>query len=148
MTLLFATSKILLVCCYLHSPAPVPHRRYCYCYSHDHITKHNVKRLLGNHFTCYRFIATKGGFIVHIPFRLIVGAVFYCSMSRNDDRANNEAKQIISQEIDNVNTNPSIVKVNGCAACHVLFSIVDKMHVNESEASDLLSQILYLENYS
>jgi hypothetical protein len=81
--------------------------------------------------------------IVHIPFRLIVGAVFYCSMSKSDDRANNEAKQIISQEIDNVNTNPSIVKVNGCAACHVLFSIVDKMHVNESEASDLLSQILF-----
>ena len=81
--------------------------------------------------------------IVHIPFRLIVGAVFYYSMPKNDDRANNEAKQIISQEIDNVNTNPSIVKVNGCAACHVLFSIVDKMHVNESEASDLLSQILF-----
>jgi hypothetical protein len=26
---------------------------------------------------------------------------------------------------------------------HVLFSIVDKMHVNESEASDFLSQILF-----
>jgi Fe-S cluster assembly iron-binding protein IscA len=64
-------------------------------------------------------------------------------MSRNDDPANNEAKQIISQEIDNVNTNPSIVKANGCAACHVLFSIVDKIQVNESEASDLLSQILF-----
>ena len=80
--------------------------------------------------------------IVHIPFRLIVGAVFYYSMPKNDDRANNDAKQIISQEIDNVNTNPSTVKVKGCAASQ-LFSIVDKMHVNESEASDLLSQILF-----
>ena len=29
------------------------------------------------------------------------------------------------------------------AACHLLFSLVDKMHLNESEASDLLSQILF-----
>ena len=36
-----------------------------------------------------------------------------------------------------------MIKANGCAACHVLFSIVDKARVNESEASDLLSQILY-----
>lgn len=57
---------------------------------------------------------------------------------------NNEniAEQIISEEINKVNANPSTIKVNGCAACHVLFSIVDKMHVSESAASDLLSQIL------
>ena len=64
-------------------------------------------------------------------------------MLSNNDGANSEAKQIISQEIDNVSTNPSIIRVNGCAACHVLFSIADKMHVSESEASDLLSQILF-----
>lgn len=55
----------------------------------------------------------------------------------------NIAKTITSEEINNVKNDPSIIKINGCAACHVLFSIVDKVHVNETEASDLLSQILY-----
>jgi hypothetical protein len=64
-------------------------------------------------------------------------------MLSKDDVGNNEAKQIISQEINRINTNPSTIKMNGCAACHVLFSIADKMHLNESEASDLLSQILF-----
>ena len=65
--------------------------------------------------------------------------------NNNDSNNNNEntAKQIISEQIDKVNANPSTVKVNACAACHVLFSIVDKMYVSESEASDLLSQILF-----
>jgi hypothetical protein len=53
------------------------------------------------------------------------------------------AKKITLEEINSVKVNPSIIKVNGCAACHVLFSIVNKMHVNESEASNLLSQILF-----
>ena len=53
------------------------------------------------------------------------------------------AEQIVLSEINNLRSDPSIVKENGCAACHVLFSLVDKMHVNESEASDLLSQILF-----
>jgi hypothetical protein len=64
-------------------------------------------------------------------------------MLSKDDGGNNEAKQIISQEINRINADPSTIKVNGCAACHVLFSIIDKMHLNESEASDLLSQILF-----
>jgi hypothetical protein len=45
--------------------------------------------------------------------------------------------------INRVKDNPSLIKANGCAACHVLFSITDKAHVNESEASNLLSQMLY-----
>lgn len=63
----------------------------------------------------------------------------------NNNSNNNEstAKQIISEQIDRVNANPSIVKANACAACHVLFSMVDKIRVSESEASDLLSQILF-----
>jgi hypothetical protein len=70
-------------------------------------------------------------------------------MSNKDDNKNNSnsneniAKEITSEEINNVKNDPSIIKINGCAACHVLFSIVDNVHVNESEASDLLSQILY-----
>ena len=65
--------------------------------------------------------------------------------NNNDSSNNNEntAKQIISEQIDKVNANPSTVKVNTCAACHVLFFMVDKMHISESEASDLLSQILF-----
>jgi hypothetical protein len=64
--------------------------------------------------------------------------------NRNSNNGNeNKAKKIISEEISNIKDNPSIVKANGCAACHVLFSIVDRMHLNESEASDILSQILF-----
>jgi hypothetical protein len=66
----------------------------------------------------------------------------------DDDKNNNNsdenlAKKITAEEISCVINNPSVIKANGCAACHVLFSIVDKMHLNESEASDLLSQILF-----
>jgi hypothetical protein len=69
-------------------------------------------------------------------------------LNKDDNKNNNNsneniAKKITSEVIDRVKDDPSIIKVNGCAACHVLFSIVDKVHVNESEASDLLSQILY-----
>ena len=62
---------------------------------------------------------------------------------KNNENNENIAKKITSEEINRVNTNPSTIKVSGCAACHVLFSLVDKMHVNESESSDLLSQILF-----
>ena len=34
------------------------------------------------------------------------------------------------------------VKQNGCAACHVLFTLVDKIQVSETEAADLLAEIL------
>jgi hypothetical protein len=54
-----------------------------------------------------------------------------------------EAKEIILGELENVRDNPSKVRQDGCAACHVLFTLVDKMQINESHASDLLSQILF-----
>ena len=63
--------------------------------------------------------------------------------NKNNDGNENTAKKITSEVINSVKESPSLIKANGCAACHVLFSIVDKAHVNESEASDLLSQILY-----
>jgi hypothetical protein len=64
--------------------------------------------------------------------------------NENSNNSNeNIAKKITSEEISNIKDDPSVIKANGCAACHVLFSIVDKMHLNESEASDLLSQILF-----
>jgi hypothetical protein len=63
--------------------------------------------------------------------------------NKNNDINENSAKKITSEVLNSVKDNPSLIKANGCAACHVLFSIVDKAQVNESEASDLLSQILY-----
>jgi hypothetical protein len=64
--------------------------------------------------------------------------------NENSNNSNeNIAKKITSGEISNIKDDPSVIKANGCAACHVLFSIGDKMHLNESEASDLLSQILF-----
>ncbi|HEX2305328.1 MAG TPA: hypothetical protein VHH33_03480 [Nitrososphaeraceae archaeon] len=69
-------------------------------------------------------------------------------LNKDDNKNNNNsneniAQKITSEVINRVKDDPSIIKVNGCAACHVLFSIIDKVRVNESEASDLLSQILY-----
>ena len=54
-----------------------------------------------------------------------------------------EAKGIISETISNIQQNPLIVKENGCAACHVLFTLSNEMKINEQEASDLLSEILF-----
>jgi hypothetical protein len=53
------------------------------------------------------------------------------------------AKELIQNEIDSVSINSSIIKHNGCAACHVLFSLVDKMQISESDASELLSEVLF-----
>jgi hypothetical protein len=54
-----------------------------------------------------------------------------------------EAEVIISQEVNNVSMGSNEVKQNGCAACHVLFTLVDKMQLSdETEAADLLTEIL------
>ena len=52
------------------------------------------------------------------------------------------AKSIISQEICQIGSNSFIIKENGCVACHVLFTLVDKMQISEQDASELLSEIL------
>ena len=52
------------------------------------------------------------------------------------------AKSIISQEIRQIDSNASKIKENACAACHVLFTLVDKMQISEQDASELLSEIL------
>lgn len=53
------------------------------------------------------------------------------------------AKELISDEINKVSNDPSIIRDNGCAACHILFSLVDKLQINESYASDILSEVLF-----
>jgi hypothetical protein len=69
-------------------------------------------------------------------------------IDRDDNKNGNDSnenivKKITSEEISNIKDDPSIIKANGCAACHVLFSLMDKIRLNESDASELLSQILF-----
>ena len=66
--------------------------------------------------------------------------------SNNDGSENGndiQAKEIIMKEVQNIHRNPSEIRQNGCAACHVLFTLMDKLQISESDASDLLSQILF-----
>ena len=60
-------------------------------------------------------------------------------MAKEEDEI---AKSIILQEIHQINSNASKVKENGCAACHVLFTLVNKMQISEQDASELVSEIL------
>ena len=52
------------------------------------------------------------------------------------------ARRLIEQEINAILMNPTRVKESGCVACHVLFTLVDRMGVNEAVASDHLSEVL------
>jgi len=52
-------------------------------------------------------------------------------------------KKIIDSEITKVILNSSLIESGGCASCHVLFKLVEALSVNESDAGDLLSQVLY-----
>lgn len=52
-------------------------------------------------------------------------------------------KKIIDSEITKVILNSSLIQSGGCASCHVLFKLVEALSVNESDAGDLLSQVLY-----
>jgi hypothetical protein len=63
--------------------------------------------------------------------------------SSSSDNKEDIAKQIVSGEINNVHVNPTIIKQNECAACHILFKLIDRMQVSESDASDILSEILF-----
>lgn len=63
-------------------------------------------------------------------------------MVQRDNNAKEKAEQIISSEIATVSQNPSVIKGNGCAACHVLFTTAEKMQISEQDAADLLSEVL------
>ena len=66
-------------------------------------------------------------------------------MDLDNESTKKLAEGIIRREIAAVKEKPLTIKQNGCAACHVLFSIADKMQVSEQDAADLLSEVL-LEN--
>ena len=60
----------------------------------------------------------------------------------DDAKTRTSAERIISGEVSAVGQNPSIVRGNGCAACHVLFTIKDRMGLSEADAADLLTEVL------
>ena len=51
------------------------------------------------------------------------------------------AKNLIEQEINAVMMMPIRVRENGCVACHILFTLVNRMGIREASASDQLSEI-------
>jgi hypothetical protein len=55
------------------------------------------------------------------------------------------AEKIIMEQVEAITSDPFLVQGNGCAACHVLFALGEKMGISEADASTLLSEIL-LEN--
>jgi hypothetical protein len=59
-----------------------------------------------------------------------------------DSEKESAAEQIISQEVNAVAGDPSRVRENGCAACHVLFTLVRSMDLSETDAADLLTEVL------
>lgn len=59
-----------------------------------------------------------------------------------DPEKERTAEQIISHEVDAVANDPARVKENGCAACHVLFTLVGRMSLSETDAADLLTEVL------
>lgn len=52
------------------------------------------------------------------------------------------AERIISDEVDAVGKDSSRIRENGCAACHVLFTIKGRMGLSETDAADLLTEAL------
>lgn len=52
------------------------------------------------------------------------------------------AEQIIAYEVAAVTGDPSRIRDNGCAACHVLFTLVRRMSLSETDAADLLTEVL------
>jgi hypothetical protein len=59
-----------------------------------------------------------------------------------DPEKEEQASQIIANEVSEVGIDSSRVKKNGCAACHVLFTLVDRMNLSETDAADLLTEVL------
>jgi hypothetical protein len=52
------------------------------------------------------------------------------------------AETIISEEVSAVARDPARIRENGCAACHVLFTLVGRMNLSEVDAADLLTEVL------
>ena len=53
------------------------------------------------------------------------------------------AKKVIDSEITKVTSNSTLIKYGGCVSCHILFKLIETLSLNESDATDLLSEVLY-----
>ena len=53
----------------------------------------------------------------------------------NNGRRAVEAERIAEREIRIVNENPLVIRPNGFAACHVLFTIANKMKIKRTDAA-------------
>ena len=53
------------------------------------------------------------------------------------------AKKVIDSEITKVISNSTLIKYGGCASCHILFKLIETLSLNESDATDILSEVLY-----
>ena len=60
----------------------------------------------------------------------------------DDNKIRAVVERIAEKEIGIVNENPFIIRSNGCAACHILFTLANKMKISEQDAADLLSEVL------
>src|SRR5215218_5463217 len=60
----------------------------------------------------------------------------------DDNKRRAVAERIAEREIGIVNENPFVIRSNDCAACHILFTLVNKMKISEQDAADLLSEVL------
>jgi hypothetical protein len=68
--------------------------------------------------------------IRHIPFMSIIDQI-------------DGARKLIDSEITKVTSNSSLIKSGGCASCHILFKLIETLSLNESDATDVLSEVLY-----
>lgn len=60
----------------------------------------------------------------------------------DDNKRRAVVERIAEKEIGIVNENPLVIGSNGCAACHILFTLANKMKISEQDAADLLSEVL------
>jgi hypothetical protein len=60
----------------------------------------------------------------------------------DDNKRRAVIERIAEKEIGIVNENPFVTRSNGCAACHILFTLANKMKISEQDAADQLSEVL------
>jgi hypothetical protein len=51
-------------------------------------------------------------------------------------------KELIKEELNAILVTHTRVRENGCVACHILFTLVNRMGISEAAASDQLSEVL------
>ena len=61
---------------------------------------------------------------------------------KHDNPGNSQVKKIIMDEIANVNFDSSLVKRDGCVACHLLSTLAQRSDLSEPDASEYFSQAL------